>query len=687
MPVGAAAAGPSVPGAVGSGPGAAGGSGSGTAGGRAGDGSESAPWWDIKAQTAQAIDSWLGGVVAGAMAPVAQLAGSLLDPHRLIGISALAQLWSNSRAVADGLFGLLVLIGAVVIAGHETVQTRWALKQIAPRIVLGFLSANLSWTVITTGITGAAALSVAVAGNGMSPSQILTHVLTATLAGGPIFTIILQLVLVVVAVALVICLVVIGVLLMLLTVTAPLALCLHALPQTEQIAYLWWRALAATLAIPVLQGLILALLARVVLQPGGYGLLGIPNVLTGAGNLVNLLVTLALLWVMVTLPTRMWRIATGRGGRRGGGPVRGLVRTALGLAALSGIGGPIAATLSRAAAGGRGLRTGRALFSMLAANQSAPTSATRTAARRRPRPNAGTGAANPWARVYQTGSGQLILPLPGIRRVTPPRRTPNPTGSPTATATSARARRAPTGRQLALFSRNDLLHTPRLGRDGQYALPLELTPTPAPGARPDGADSPLAGPPARTRSGAGGRSGRQRSLFSRGRLLGQPRRPRGGQLALPLDLTASPPPPRPPTPRSSAAPAAGARRAGTGRQLSLFSPAELQAQAAARSVAGPDGQYRLPIRLTPTRPPPPTRPAPPAQTPTATPTSAPTAGPGVTRPVPLGGQTALPAHPLARPRRRTRPRPAGRPGHPATTADPQPDIHPDTDHPNPRRPS
>jgi hypothetical protein len=174
-------------------------------------------------------------------------------------------------------------------------------------------------------------LAVAVAGNGMTPGQILTAVLTASLAGGPIFTVILQITLVVVAVALVICLVVVGVALMLLTVTAPLALCLHALPQTERIAYLWWRAIAATLAIPVLQGLILALLARVVLQPGGYGLLGIPTLATGAGNLLNLLVTCALLWLMVTLPGRMWRLGTGR--PRGGGLVRGLVKTALGAAA------------------------------------------------------------------------------------------------------------------------------------------------------------------------------------------------------------------------------------------------------------------------------------------------------------------------------------------------------------------
>ena len=465
---------PRAPDAAGPGPIGPGTSGAGTAGsGAQGAGASTsapAPWWDVKAQAASAINTWLSGVVSGAMAPIAQVGGSLLDPRRLTGVTALQQLWSNSRAVANGLFGLLILAGAMVIAGYETVQTRWALKEIAPRIVLGFLAANLSWTVITASITGAAALAVAVAGNGLAPGQILTQVLTATLAGGPIFTVLLQLVLLGVAVALVVGLVVVGVLLMLLTVTAPLALCLHALPQTEQIAYLWWRALTATLAIPVLQGLILALLARVVLQPGGYGLLGIPPLLTGAGTLLNLLVTLALLWVMVTLPARMWRIATGRSSR-GGGLVRGLVKTALGVAVLSGIGGPIGATLGRAAAGGRGIRTSRALWSMLAT-----TPPNTSAGRRRPRP-ATAPAANPWARVHQTGSGQLILPLPGVRRVPRPRPTPTrraPTPSP---AASTGARRAPGGWQLSLFSRAELLNTSRLGRDGQYELPLHLTPT------------------------------------------------------------------------------------------------------------------------------------------------------------------------------------------------------------------
>jgi hypothetical protein len=608
-----------------------------------GGGGASAPWWDIKAQTAGAINSWLSAVVAGAMAPVAQVSGSLLDPRRLTAVSALRQLWGNSRAVANGLFGLLILVGALVVAGHETVQTRWALKQIAPRIVVGFCAANLSWSLISASIGAAAALAVAVAGNGMTPSQILTAVLTASAAGGPIFTVILQLVLVVLAVALVICLVVVGVLLMLLTVTAPLALCLHALPQTEQIAYLWWRALAATLAIPVLQGLILALLARVVLAPGGYALLGIGPLLGGASTLLNLIVTLALLWIMISLPGRMWRLATGRGARRGG-LVRGLVKTAVSVAALSGLGGPAGAVLGRVAAGGRGMRAGRALSSFWAATHANPNIA--TAPRRRPpshraphqqpRTLGGTATATghgPRTRTRQRPTGQSIPP--SSSRVAPPRRTPPQTGS---------------------------RGGPMVGRDGQYELHLDLPTTFATTRHGTGRAAHTDLPHSNTGPSTGAkRNGRQLSLFSRERLLGQPPRPRGGQLALPLTLTARPPqaPPTAP-PAGASAPAASPARRG-GRQMSLFSPAALRAE----PVAGADGQYRLRIPLTRTHRPPAPVPPPPAA-----------------RPAPRQGspgwQITLPPYPLARPHRRPRP-----PAAPSQTSNPDPDSGPDS---SPRRP-
>jgi hypothetical protein len=632
--------GPNSTGGGGASPGAAA-----PAGGDAGAGA-AAPWWDIKAQTAAAINSWLSGVVVGAMTPIAQVGGSLLDPRRLTGISTLQQLWGNSRALANGLFGLLVLVGALLLAGHETVQTRWALKQIAPRIVFGFCAANLSWTVITASISAASALAVAVAGNGMTPGQILTGVLTASLAGGPIFTVILQITLVVVAVALVICLVVVGVLLMLLTIAAPLALCLHALPQTEPIAYLWWRAMAATLAIPVLQGLILALLARVVLQPGGYGLLGIPTLATGAGTLLNLLVTVALLWLMVTLPGRMWRLATGR--PRGRGLVRGLVKTALGVAALSGLGSPVGAVLGLAASG-RGRRTGRAMLSLLgntpatrATGGNPATVGGHGPGRATPHPTAvpaGTGgrarpAGGPTNRGGTPGGGQAGGPATRGHGPTTTRRgrgaqPTTPRSASTGHGSSNGGGGGADGGWAGVWSRV------RQTRSGQLILPLPgLHRVPPPRrtttAGPAAAHSPT------SVSGAA-RMGRQLSLFSRERLLGRPSRRRDGQLALPLDLTASPPPSRPPAPPSARGQHSGG---GVGRQLSLWSPTALRTQ----PVLGADGQYRLPIPLTRTHRPPPTPPAPPIP------------APPVPRPGAPGWQIALPPYPLASPQRRPRPR-------------------------------
>jgi hypothetical protein len=598
-------------------------------------------WWDVKAQAAAAINSWLAGVVSGALTPIAQVGGSLLDPDRITGLTQLQQLWGNSRAVANGLFGLLVLLGAVVVSTHESVQTRWALKQIGPRLALGFVAANMSWTVITAAVTFASALAVAVAGNGMAPGQILTQVLIAALSGGPIFAVILQITLLVTAAALIISLIVVGVGLMLLTVTAPLALCLHALPQTEQIAFGWWRALAATLAIPTLQGLILALLARVVLQPGGYGLLGIPSVVTGAGNLLNLIVTIALLWLMLKVPSRMWRLATGRPAR-GGGRVRGLVKTALGVAALAGLGGPVGAGLGAAGGGGRALRAGRTLLSLLGSAphpQPTPTRGRPRPAAVRGRAGTGGGGVGPWARVRQTPGGQLILPLPGLRRVPPPLRNTAPATAVTQRARGPRRR----GRQLALYTRNQLLGVPNLGRDGQYELPLDLTPvspTNTASAREGGAAGGRVAPsveatsPRRGRRGSGS-AGRQLILFSRNQLLGVPGR-NDGESARPPDLNHTSsvsthrPHPRPSTPMGGGT-GAGQHRLVVGQQTRLFSRAQLRDE----PVLGPDGQYRLPIHLARTyRRPPPAADAVPAPSSAADP-----------------GQLALPPHVLVRTRR------------------------------------
>ena len=67
---------------------------------------------------------------------------------------------------------------------------------------------------------------------------------------------------------------------------APLALALHALPQTNGLARLWWRALATALGVQVGQALVLVVALRVFFDADRARVLGI-----GTNQLADLLVS------------------------------------------------------------------------------------------------------------------------------------------------------------------------------------------------------------------------------------------------------------------------------------------------------------------------------------------------------------------------------------------------------------
>ena len=92
---------------------------------------------------------------------------------------------------------------------------------------------------------------------------------------------------------------------------APLALMFHALPQTEGIAWWWWRAFGACLAIQVGQSLALVTALRVFLAPGGFTPFGPTQ--SGA---VGMLVALALAWVIFRMPFWVLAVVRHGGGRR-----------------------------------------------------------------------------------------------------------------------------------------------------------------------------------------------------------------------------------------------------------------------------------------------------------------------------------------------------------------------------------
>jgi hypothetical protein len=193
---------------------------------------------------------------------------------------------------------LLVLLGAIVVMSHETLQTSYSAKEIAPRIVLGFVGANLSMVVIAQAITVANGLSAALAGHGVTPATAASSLMTTlgnSVSTGGIFLILLALAGVVLALILAVVYVLRMMAVVLLAAAAPLALALYALPQTSWAARWWWRALTAALAIQVAQGLVLTAAVQVFLAPGW-----LPG--HTAGYLEQVLITLYLLYVLMRIP-------------------------------------------------------------------------------------------------------------------------------------------------------------------------------------------------------------------------------------------------------------------------------------------------------------------------------------------------------------------------------------------------
>jgi hypothetical protein len=471
---------------------------------------------DISGCVGEAINGFFRGLVTTALNPLVKLISrTLLATPDLTSLPHVRELWNSSWQLVLALYGLLVAAAGVLLMVHQTVQTRWSLRELAPRIVLGFGAGAFSMALATGAIAFANALARAVAGDGVNADSAAAALseLTANssgTSGSGTFTILLGVALVVVLVVLMISYVVRVAVTIILVVGAPLALMCHALPGIDAIARWWWRSFGACLAIQVVQSLVLVTCLRVLLTPGGWGIFG-----PSQNGLVDQIVALALMGILVKTP--FWLLSVmkiGQGRTLAGSIVRSYI-TYKTLGLLKGT----AAT-----------RT--------AASKPAP-------ARRPPKP------ADPYARVRATRDGQLMLPLDGVHRV---KRKPRPAAR---SAPRPAAARAPRGRQLAFDFTPPAPPDPyrgiRPGRGGQYPLPFPVTrvrPAPA----PPGPKSP----PAKRAPSRAGR-GTQLALdfdppappdpYARVRPL------RGGQYPLPIPVArvrpapSAPVPPQPPAPR------------------------------------------------------------------------------------------------------------------------------------------
>jgi hypothetical protein len=512
-----------------------------------------------------AINGFFRGIVTDALNPLLDLLSkTLLTTPTPDSLPRVGELWNNSWQILLACYGLLVLIGGILVMAYETVQTRHSIKEIAPRLVVGFLAGALSLWVATKAIEIANGLAQAVMGGGLdanSAGETLKNLVLGSLNGG-IFIIFVGLFLAGMLIVLLVTYIVRVALTIILIAGAPLALMAHALPQTEGIARWWWKAFGGCLAIQIGQSLALITAMRVFLAPGGFTLFG-PTV----DGLVNLLVSIAIMYVLFKIP--FWFLGSLRGGGRSllGSIVRGFIAyKTFGLLGGRGGGKP-----RPSGGGGRGGGGG------------------------------GRGPVDPYARARTTASGQYMLPLTGVRRTRPaPKPKPAPAPKP----------RPAQGRQLALPLGDDWPEWKQHGPDGQYRLPLDVErvkPTPP--------------------TPSGGSGGRPRGRSRGGQQLELPFDPyrgnranRGGQYPLPLDgvrrvpRPASPPPPAaPPPPRMRGTqwelpfdPYQGNRATRSGqyplplddvRRVASPKPAPSTPAPAARPTPRAGGQLRLPLDL------------------------------------------------------------------------------------------
>jgi hypothetical protein len=265
-------------------------------------GSSKPAWWDIPGRVRYGIDSWFRGLVTDALNPMLQLVGdTVLTTPQIAGQDHVNEIWLISLGIADALLVLFVLAAGGLVMTHETLHSRYALKDALPRICFAAVAANASLSISSQLISFADALSHGFLAGGVDAGQVslqLKQFVLGAVAGSGIFVILLGLVAAALAVFLFVLYVVRAAVVLILIAGAPLLLLTHALPQTDGLARLWWRGMTAALGVQVAQALVLATAVRVFFTSGGRQALG----LSVTGNVVDLLVCLCLFWMLVRIP-------------------------------------------------------------------------------------------------------------------------------------------------------------------------------------------------------------------------------------------------------------------------------------------------------------------------------------------------------------------------------------------------
>lgn len=263
------------------------------------------------------IFDWLGERVLGALDWLVDFLTSAFftspDVAVLPQVQALAQ---RSAMIVQAVYGLAIVVAAIIGMTHGSVQIRYALKDLLPRLVFAFLASGFGLPLCSGLIEIANVLTTAMVGDVASGPRVVRFVGEQVKAAlldkaTAAISLILGLLIVILFFQLLFGWIVRVTTLLVLAGTAPIAFACYGLPQTQAVSQLWWRCLLGALGIPMLQGVAFSAVIDLVVDPDHAlpVLLGLP-----ASNLLNLLIVACLLIVTVRIPKLVARYAATRAG-------------------------------------------------------------------------------------------------------------------------------------------------------------------------------------------------------------------------------------------------------------------------------------------------------------------------------------------------------------------------------------
>ncbi|WP_150236383.1 type IV secretion system protein [Nocardiopsis quinghaiensis] len=241
---------------------------------------------------------WVADFIADSVEFTITLAAlpALATPPPTDGIRTV---WGEVLTVANSLYILVIVAAGVLLMSYQTVQTSAGVKELLPRVVLAFVTANSSFllTEMMRELANGIAVNMldgAVTGDNLSDT--LARVL-GNPSGEALVVLLMMLAASMLAFFFMLAAIVRIVLWILLTVAAPLALACHALPQTEGIARLWWRAMGALMITQIAQALVLRLIVTLFLSRDAA-----PDFIEAAQGVIDVLLILCCMYVLVRIP-------------------------------------------------------------------------------------------------------------------------------------------------------------------------------------------------------------------------------------------------------------------------------------------------------------------------------------------------------------------------------------------------